>query len=66
MKTQTRKSECRRIAQEYIRQHSPYEETVPLGYNIAAMSRYARSRNISISDLSAQEAAQFANNRQQP
>lgn len=66
MKTQTRKSECRRIAQEYIRQHSPYEETAPLGYNIAAMSRYARSRKISISELSAQEAARFANNRQQP
>ncbi len=65
MKTQTRKSECRKIAQEYIRQHSPYEETVPLGYNIAAMSRYARSRNIAIGDLSAQEAARFAIDKQQ-
>lgn len=66
MKTQTRKSECRRIAQEYIRQHSPYEKTAPLGYNIAAMSRYARSRNIAIGDLSAQEAARFAIDKQQP
>ncbi len=62
MRTPTRKSECRRTVHEYIQQHDPYKGTVPLGYNIAAMSRYARKKNLPISKLTPQETAMFANN----
>ena len=60
MKTQTKKSECRRIVQEYIKKYNPYERTPDLGYNIAEMSRYASKNNRSITDLSEEEVEQFA------
>ena len=59
MKTQTRKSECREQVKTYLQEHSPYEKIPSLGYNIAEMSKYARNRNISISEMTAQEAEMF-------
>lgn len=60
MKTQTKKSECRRIVQEYIKKYNPYERTPDLGYNIAELSRYAAQNNRSITDLSKEEVERFA------
>lgn len=60
MRTQTKKSECRRIVQEYIKKYNPYERTPALGYNIAEMSRYATRNNCTVSDLSKEEVERFA------
>ncbi len=60
MMTQTKKSKCREIVQDYIRQYNPYEKKPLLGYNIAEMSRYAAKSNRKVSDLSKEEASLFA------
>ena len=60
MKTQTKKSECRRIVREYVEQNNPYEKKPKLGYNIAEMSRYATENNRKVSELTQEEAAMFA------
>jgi len=59
MKIQTKKSERQKIVDEYVQKYNPYEKTVPLGFNVAEMSKYAQSKNISISELSIQEAKMF-------
>ena len=56
---QKKKSKCREQVEAYIREHDPYEKLPCLGYNIPAMSRYARNKNIPISKLTEQEAKMF-------
>ena len=60
MMTQTKKSECRKAVNEYIRLYNPYEEKPKLGYNIAAMCRYAAQNNRRVSELSESEVELFA------
>ena len=58
--TQTKKSDRRKAVSEYIRLNNPYEEKPKLGYNIAAMCRYAAKNNRKVSELSESEVALFA------
>lgn len=60
MKTPTKRYERRKIAQDYLRQYDPQKPTQILGYDIAAVSRYAREKNVAISEISAQELKRFA------
>lgn len=60
MKTPTKKSEKRRLALDYIRQYDPQQPTQKLGYDIAAVSRYAREKEIAISAISAEDLERFA------
>ena len=59
MMMQTKKSKCREAVREYILQNDPYEKTTRLGFNVAAMYRYAKKNNRKISDLTAEEANMF-------
>ncbi|MBO4852515.1 MAG: hypothetical protein J5477_02650 [Schwartzia sp.] len=60
MKAPTKKYERRKLMQDYLRQYSPLEPAQKLGYDVAAISRYAREKNIAISEIPAQELKRFA------
>ncbi|MBQ8699832.1 MAG: hypothetical protein IJ812_00680 [Schwartzia sp.] len=60
MKTLTKKSERRRLALDYIRQHNPQQPTQKFGYDVAAISRYAREKKIAISEIPVEELEQFS------
>ena len=60
MKTLTKKSERRRLALDYLRQYDPQQPTQKLGYDVAAVSRYAREKNIPISAIPAKALERFA------
>ena len=60
MKTPTKKSEKRRIALDYIRKYDPQQPTQKLGYDIAAVSKYAREKEIPISAIPVEDLERFS------
>lgn len=60
MKTPTKKSEHRQVVKDYISKYNPYQQVPKLGYNVAAMSRYATEHHRKISELSEDEVALFS------
>ena len=60
MKALTKKSECRQRVRDYLRQYNPQEPAQKFGYDIAAISRYAREKNVAVADLPVQELEKFA------
>ena len=54
--------ECGKAVRDYIRKYNPYESASKLGYNIAEMYRYAVANNRKVSELTKEEAEQFAVN----
>ena len=50
--------------EEYLKTHDPYR-TVPLGYDIQAMYRYAKEHGKKIADLTQAEADRFRTNEAQ-
>ena len=55
------KYERRKAVLDYIKEHNPYEPHQSLGYNLRAVSAYAREKNIPLDQLTEEELKQFAN-----
>lgn len=60
MKALTKKSERRQLVRDYLRKYNPQEPARKFGYDIAAISRYAREKNVDIADIPVQELEKFA------
>ena len=62
MMTMEKRSEKRRLVEEYLEKYDPRQSMV-FGYSIPDMYRYAKSVNKRLEDLTEEEISQFSTSR---